>query len=469
MRRALRYTTYDGLGSIPLGTMSLPINVFLAALFTRALNLPTATIGVITALPFLCNFLQIFVTPFLSRHYRPKSINIAFALLHAASWMVLGVLLSHIPREDPAAAGRWLAIWFFISSFSASLAGVTWNTWVQEWVPARLRGKYFARRNRILSLSSIAFLITTGWALETGAYQMWIFQAIIAVTVVLRLLGIRWIWLTPRTKLEMLATRPTGSFADQLREIRKARSFLAFVAFGSIWAFSANIFGPFYFVFMFESLGTTALQVGFYTILGTVGGALSLPAWGTLLDRYGNKGVMAASLILWQSINYFWCFLTPETPSWVLPLLWLWAGTLGAGFVLGMFTLLLKLIPPEVKALSIGIYVAFTSLVAAVGPVIGGLLIAWGIGRWPESELTVYHLCFTVLPTVSILSTAILLRIEEPQASRLTSVVGAMRSVRTLSGIFGLTFFTNFVFYRPRRRRNGTPAKPRDAASPPPK
>lgn len=40
------------------------------------------------------------------------------------------------------------------------------------------------------------------------------------------------------------------------------------------------------------------------------------------------------------------------------------------------------------------------------------------------------------------------LRIHEPRARNLATVVGAMRNIRTLSGIFGLSFLANHVFYR---------------------
>lgn len=451
LRTALRYCTADGLTATPLVTMSLPVNVFLAALFTRALHLPMETIGFIAALPFACNFLQIFITPLLAIWFRPKVITTAFALVHAATWVALLALLRILPTDDLVTTGRWLAIWFFASSFAQSLTGVTWNAWVQDWVPARLRGKYFSRRNRLLSLSSVTFLVLTGWALESGHYELWVFQAVIAVTVVLRLFSIRWIWLTPTTSGEARASPPVGSFFGQLDVVRESRSFLTFVAFGSVWAFAANLFGTFYYVFMFGELRISALEVGFYTVLGSAGGALSLPAWGLLLDRYGNKSVMAVSLIIWQLSNFVWCFLTPDRHA-ALPLLWFWGGITAAGFVLGQFTLLLKLVPPAAKNLAIGVNLAVTSLAAAIAPVLGGAILSWGIAQSPANSLGVYHLCFAVLPVISIVSVPLLLRIDEPQASRLTSVVGAMRNVRTLSGIFGLTFFVNYVFYRPRKR-----------------
>lgn len=431
--------------------MSLPVNVFLAALLTKALHLPKESIGFIAALPFACNFLQIFISPLLGRWFRPKVVVTTFALLHAVSWTVLAGLLSIMPVEDPVASGRWLAIWFFISSFFASIAGVAWNGWVQDWVPARLRGKYFSRRNRLLSFSSLAFLVGTGWALEAGHYRLWVFQAIIAVNVVLRLLAIRWIWLTPRTPSEAKAVAPVGGFLEQLEIVREEPSFLRFVIFGSVWAFAANLFGTFFFVFMFEILQLSSLTVSFYTILGTIGGALSLPAWGLLLDRYGNKPVMAFSLLAWQLPNFAWCFVTLEEHA-LLPYIWLWGGMMGAGFILGQFTLMLKLVPPPAKNLAIGVNIAVTSLVAAIAPVIGGAVLTWGIEARPDDPTTVYHLCFAAVPVLSLLAAVLLLRVQEPKASRFTSVVGAMRSVRTLSGIFGMSFFVNYVFYRPRRR-----------------
>jgi hypothetical protein len=93
-----------------------------------------------------------------------------------------------------------------------------------------------------------------------------------------------------------------------------------------------------------------------------------------------------------------------------------------------------------------------TSLVAAVAPIIGGLSLNWALSRWDDSTLHVYHVCFIVQPVVACIGAFWLLRVHEPSASSLTNVMGAMRNIRTLSGIFGLSFLVNYVFYRPQRR-----------------
>ncbi len=449
LHRSFRLCTAEGFVAMPLVTMSLPVNVFLTALVTRGLDLPKTSIGIISALPFIGNLLPIFVAPLLARWHPPKTLSVLFASLHLITWLVLGVMLSWIPTHDPVAAARWLIIWFFASSLCISIAGVSWNSWVQEWVPVRLRGKYFGRRNRLLQVSTLLFLLVTGWVLAHWEYSMLAFQFVIAGAVVLRLFSLRWSWQMP-TRPHRPAPAATLDFRAQFGVLLRARSFLLFIGFGAVWSFAANCFGPFYHVFMFEEVGFSAFDVGILSTLSAVGGALSLPAWGALLDRYGNKSVMAFSLILWQAMNFVWCFIDPTNRHWLYPL-WVWGGMTSAGFVLGQFTLLLKLIPVEAKNLAIGLNLAATSFFAAIAPIIGGGLLTWALARWSNS-ITVYHVCFIIQPVLAIAGSALLLRVHEPSASSLTMVFGAMRNIRTLSGVLGLDFFVNYVFYRPSKR-----------------
>lgn len=453
-RRALLLCTADGLVAMPIVTMSLPVNVFLAALYTKTLSLPKSMIGFIAALPFVCNFLQVFVTPFIAKRLSTKQQAFLPASLHMVAWAALAVMLGHMPIDDPVTSGRWLAIWYFVSSFGASLAGVGWNSWIQEWVPARLRGKYFGQRNRLLSLSTLVFLLVTGWALARWNYTVPVFQAIIAGAVTLRIFSLKWIWDTPSAHLETPRPKHTLSFTEQMSLILRSKSLLAFIGFGAIWSFAANAFGPFYHVFMFEQLAMSAFDVGMLSTLSALGGALSLRAWGQMLDRYGNKSVMTVSLVMWQLGNILWCFLDTDNRNLLYPM-WTWGGITSAGFILGQFTMVLKLIPIPAKSLALGVNLAVTSLVAAVAPIIGGQVLGRALASL-QDPLLVYHLCFIVQPAVALAGAISLLRVREPSASSLTNVVGAMRNIRTLSGIFGLSFLTNYVFYRPNPKRHGS-------------
>lgn len=434
---------------MPLVTMSLPVNVFMTALVAKAFPMPKVMIGLISAMPFVGNFLQIFVASFLVRWKPPKTVTVMAAWCHLATWVAFGVALPWIPQDNLPLAAQVFLLWFLFSSCFAAVAGVSWNAWIQEWVPGRLRGKYFGRRNGMLQISTLTFMLVAGWVLVRWNYAILAFQVIVAGAVFMRVFSLKWQWSVPAPPLKH-ASVPQLPLREQLRVVLRARSLLVFISFGAIWSFAANCFGPFYHVFMFEQLNFTAFDVGVFLTLSQLGGALSLPAWGRLLDRFGNKSVMTFSLILWQTQYLAWCFITPENKVWLYAM-WTWAGMTSAGFVLGQFTILLKLIPVQAKSLAIGINLAGTSFVAAIAPIVGGWILTRTLSQ-SENALGVYHWCFLVQPVMALLGCMLLLRVHEPQASPLTMVFGAMRNIRTLSGVLGLDFLVNYVFYRPAKR-----------------
>ena len=159
---------------------------------------------------------------------------------------------------------------------------------------------------------------------------------------------------------------------------------------------------------------------------------------------------MAVSLVLWQGSNFLWCFVTPANKTVLYPL-WLWGGATSAGFVLGQFMIVLRLIPVQAKELAIAFNLAVTSLFAAAAPVLGGFVLQWGLDR-EANAFAVYHACFLLQPLMALAGAFLLLRVHEPAASPLSTVVGAMRNIRTLGGVLGLEFLTNYIFTkRPRK------------------
>lgn len=455
LQRSLDLCVRDGFVAMPIVTMCLPVNVFITALVTKAWVLPKTEIGLLSSMPFLANFVQVFGVPLLSRWQPPKVLTVLSATLNLFCWLGLAALLEYIPRDRPDLAARWFIGWFFVSSIFSALAGVTWNAWIQEWVPARLRGKYFGRRNRRLQVSVLLFLLSTGWVLAKWDYAIGAFQAVILGACLLRCASIYWQWISPTTP-HRAAPATELPLREQVGILRRSESLLWFIAFGAVWSFAANCFGPFYHVFMFEQLGLSAWDVGLLSTVSALGGALALPAWGALLDRFGNRPVMAVSLLVWQVVNTLWCFLTPENNT-IVYLIWALGGmtSMGAiassGFVLGQFTILLRLIPLEAKSLAIGLNLAVTSLAAGIAPILGGLILNRALAHWSDA-IAVYHVCFILQPVLAAAGCILLLRVHEPQASSLTMVFGAMRNIRTLSGVLGLDFLVNYVFYRPSKR-----------------
>jgi MFS family permease len=247
------------------------------------------------------------------------------------------------------------------------------------------------------------------------------------------------------------------TWRDQAALLYSIKPFLWLVSYGAAWGFAASIFGPFYAVFMYKELGLTVQNVSTIVILASVGGAVSAPAWGALADRFGNKPVMLFCMIAWQLQNFLWCVLTPAN-SWLLYGMWVFGGVMGAGFVLSLFNLQLKTIPFHAKTLAISLNLAITSVVTAMGPIIGGKTLQHLLDG-SQASLTVYHRIFFVQPVIALLACLLLTRVHERAASPFSSVVGAMRNIRTLGGVFGLSILVDYIFVKPqlksRRRSQG--------------
>jgi MFS family permease len=448
LRSGMRASVAEGVLATPIVTMSLPVNIFMTALVAKGFPLSKPDIGAASSLPFACNFLQVFITPLVTRWARARPTAIIAAALHTVCWAWLGWKLPSLSPHDPIATGRFLLIWVFVASLFNAVLAVVWNGWMHDLVPARLRGRYFSQRNRFCQGATLVFVLSVGIVLSWGEYSARTFQGIIAVACLCRVGSLFYFARMPDRRPATHVRHDTPlPLREQFAVVRRSRSLLLFIAFGALWSFAANCFGPFYYVFMFEELNFSGVQVGILATLTALGGILSLSVWGSLIDRYGNKACLVVALGLWQAQNFLWCILNPANSS-ILYGMWFWGGALSAGFILGQFTILLKLIPGEARSLAIGLNLAVTSVVAALSPIVGGKVLAWLLTQG-YAPLDVYHLVFLVQPAAGLLGCILLLRIEEPASSSLASVVGAMRNIRTLSGVLGLSFFVNYLFVRP--------------------
>jgi MFS family permease len=149
--------------------------------------------------------------------------------------------------------------------------------------------------------------------------------------------------------------------------------------------------------------------------------------------------------------GFFWALLTPEN-AWILKLLFASGGVFSAGFILGQFNILLKLVPEEAKTAAISLNVAALSVAAAVAPILGGLALGYAFDAGFD-KLDVYHVMSIAHHALVLLAILVLLRVVEPKAAPLSQAVGAMRSSRQVVALLGMSFLVNYVFTK--RRRGG--------------
>ena len=445
LRRNLRLCLGEGLIAMPILFLTLPGNFIVAMILTQTFRIGESVFGVLVSLPAWCNVAQMVVVPTLGRYWSQKTITLIFSWLHLATWVVLGVMLSFIPTDNPEQAGRIFFVLFALSSFFQAMVGVAWTSWVQEWIPARMRGKFFGQRNRALQLATIAFLLAGGWVLTMlqTTDPVLGFQLVVAGAVGLRVLSIIWQQKILATSGFVAAEKGHG-FLAQVAMVRSAPSMMTFIAFGSAFGFAANFLGPFFNIFLYEVLEVSVATVSSMIVLASLSGAVSMPAWGQLLDRFGNRPVLLFVLFPWMIIGSLWSAVDRES-IWLLYVIHVAGGLFGAGFVLGSFNLLLKLVPPAAKTTAISMNVALSSLAAAIAPILGGALLSWA---WSNGfdKMRTYHAAAVIHHGMILCTALILCRVVEPKSSPLSQVIGAMRSYRQVGALLGLTFLVNFTF-----------------------
>lgn len=458
LRRNLRLCLWDGIAAIPLTLLSQPGNIVLAGLLTGIYGFSAKNYGLIVSLPFWFNFLQVLLTPLLAERLDARRLCITSAWLHVVGWLGLTVALPFLPANESPLTLSVFIIGFSVISLASALNGVAWNGWMQDVVPTRLRGKYFGMRNRLLYVSMITFLLTVSGLLALMEGSLLAYMVLLGLATVLRVFSV--FAQQHMTAGTHHATTGQLPWREQVKNVREDKSLVQFIVFAALMGFTINLFGPFYPVFMYEQLEITVAKANWILLFGPLGAAVSFPAWGKLQDRFGNIPVMIVALALWQMFSVIWCFID-RSNLWLLYVVSTTGGLFSAGYGIGVFNLLLKITPPSSRTMAIALFVSCSSLAAAMGPPAGGYLISWA-KQSGFDPLHVYHVAFAFAPLVCMFNCLALKKVREVQAARVTDVVGAMRNVRTMASLFGLSFFVNLVFYRniPRRR------KPADRSAP---
>ena len=456
LRNNLRYCIWDGILAAPITFLSAPGNLVITVLLTQYFKLSGLQLGMVVSLQAACNAVQVVLLPWLNHRYSPKQLTLFGTWAQWGAFLGLAIMVRALPQNDSPWIFPMLLSLFLVLAATQTLVGISWTSWVREFTPERIRGKYFGRRNAIFQSFTVCYLLVAGpWLEWSGKGDSSNMRdgliALIGLSMVFRMGSIRMQQLT--CSPQDLSTAPAKPKNTPLREWRmhlkqvfERRNLVAYFIFGACFGFFGNLMGPFYNVYMLDVLGMSAMQVTTAIVLASITGALSMTRWGRMIDRYGNRPVMIFCLLVWMANGYGWLFTTPDR-LWVLYLIWTIAGVFAAGFMQGLFGLLLKIIPPESKTVAISVNTAITALPAAIAPIIGGALLDACVNQgW--SKLTVYHCGSAIHSTLLILSVLLILPIHEPKSQRLAQLVGAMIPYRQAASVLGLNFLTNHLFYR---------------------
>ena len=458
LSRGMNRLMADAAFATIVGTLNSGVVLVAYALFLGA---PPTVIGVLAAIPFLCQLLQAPAILLVERARSRRLISIG-ALLTARLALPLMAALAFVPNKTVALA--LLVIGETIHCAFNSVAGCSWNSWIRDLVPSDTLGKFFARRTVWATLLGAGGTAAAAGALELAnrgyAGANFVFFALYASGFAASLISTWHLAHVPET--EMVRPDQRRSLNTLLAKPLKDSNFRRVIRFLATWQFAVNFALPFFTVFLVEQAGYSAGFVLMLSIVSQFANLLVLRGWGELSDRFANKTVLAVAAPCFIACIAAMALvpeLAPGTRSAYLIVLHVLMGMASAGVTLASSTITMKAAPEGEAHVFMATSSLIVSAAAGVAPLLGGVLAGFFAHRvlsfdlrWtsPEGVAEVVAVSFSWWQFYFLISAAIgsfaLMRLSsireegavQPREMLLHVLNTARRNIRNASPVAGL-------------------------------
>ncbi len=406
----LRWLTLEG--TVSLGFNSITTSGFLAA-FALALGANNLQIGILAAIPFIMQIVQLPAIWLVERVRRRKAIAVMSWFPAQLLWFPIALIPIFVGTPGAMAISLLLGL-MTVRGLLNAVCNSAWNGWIRDLVPQPILGRFFSKRLASATVAGMVFSLGAAFFVDYWRGQASGENVILGYTYVL-LFGALFLGLASPTFMSLMpeplmqpVPGPQPSLWQRLTAPVRDRNFRQLIQFLFFWGFASNLAIPFFAVYMLVRLGFPLSWVIALSILSQLFNILFLRVWGRFVDRFGSKAVLSLCASLYLLVILGWIFTTmPERYFLTIPLLVLlhiFAGIANAGVTLTVGTIGLKLAPkgeatPYLAGASLAI-----NLGAGLGPLCGGLLADFFAVRQLNLTFTwIDPASFIELPAVSII------------------------------------------------------------------
>ncbi|MFA6268336.1 MAG: MFS transporter [archaeon] len=267
--------------------------IFITA-FAVFLGATSFELGLLFALPALLGaWLQLGSLKLLKVYKKRRNAIAQMVFLQALSWLLIAL----IPFIFPTNQVVWLIIITTLGTLAGSIAGPLWQSWMRSLTPEEILGEYFGVRNAITGAVVLFTMLGGGLLLNVvePSMQLYAFFAICFISFLGRLASS-----ITFTKIDdpdfVIDTTEKVKIFTFIKQLRKD-NFGYFVLFGTLMTFSISMVGPFFSLYLLQTLN---LQTNYllYTLIICASAAsslISMPYWGKIVDNYGTIKVLKAT------------------------------------------------------------------------------------------------------------------------------------------------------------------------------
>ena len=252
-----------------------------------------------------------------------------------------------------------------------------WMALTGDIVPPEGRGRYFGTRNLVMGIVGIITALVIGEAItrigEPLGFQLsFILAAIFGVISMSFFARLKDPLHSGDAEGKTIHQPGTGLLAI-LASLKGQTSFLRFCAFTAVWNLAINIVAPFFSVYMVNTLNFTAAMIGVTTVANSISNMIVQRRIGTIADRWGNRNVAVAALMLIPALPLIWGLWVRQ--YWQVILIQTIGGLIWGAYNLVSFNNLLLQTPENLRARFSAFYQIIVTLSLAGGAALGSYLI----------------------------------------------------------------------------------------------
>lgn len=333
-------------------------------------------LSILSAIPQLLGTWAQLVSVKVSHWFPNRKSQVFWGIIgQSVSWIPILALPLLWPQLGPWLLIAGVAMYFTFTHFTSP----AWNSLITDLLQSNERGTYFAKRSRVMAMTSFLALCLGGTLLSFFEHRqlLWVGFAVmfLAAGLCRSASAVSLMKVTDLPQHEP-GDNPTG-FRVFLRT-GVSKNFRQFLLFSSLMHLAVLIAGPFFVIYMLQDLHLAYWEYGTWLAAGIIGHFVTLPAWGQFGDRFGNKalltfsGLIVAVLPMLYLLSTAWPFLVTVN---------FFGGVVWAGLGLGLNNYVFDAVQPTDRAKA----VAVSSTVNAIGWAMGTLIGSWLIGTVPAS------------------------------------------------------------------------------------
>lgn len=344
--------------------------------FALLLGASNALIGVLAAIPFLAQLVQVPAIYLVEKYRRRRGLCVLTSGLGRMSLLLIAFIPFFLFGTSAVFA---LAIFLLLYAVLGAISGCSWNSWMRDLLPQDRLGAFFAKRMGAMAAFGIVLNLAAGFYItwleqHFAAQKLHGYAALFFIGASAGLLGVYIISTIPEPAMAPLQTH--GPFSRLLLPPLQDQNFRRLILFQGAWNFAINLAAPFFTVYMLKTLALDMRLIIALQVLSQIMNLLFFHLWGKISDRFSNKSVLGVSGPLYLICIFVFTFTTlPNKYALTVPLLLLihvFMGVATAGVTLATGNISLKLAPKGQATAYLAVNGLVNAVAAGVAPILGG-------------------------------------------------------------------------------------------------